>query len=390
MEGHEDTRRMRGFDDYVVSLGDALRGERATRGKSLLDVQKDLHIKASYIAAIENCDVSVFPNQGFVAGYVRSYARYLGLDQDDVYQTFCEQSGFTGVNSSLSQARPKVTQPQNTYQVLKGAELAPRFSGRVAPGSSGVLEAISPSGIASVAVLLLIVFGLGFGGWTVLQDIQRVEFAPVDSAPGLTARVDPPVVPVEAASPDGLPPVDAPPQEIETALDRLYRPQELTLPRMEPRDGPIAAIDPDTVGALKPKIEVKPAETVFAALPEFEEEFQGPVVTIDDRPPVVELLATRAAWVRIYEAEGSVLFEKILEKDERVTVPIDAEAPLLRAGNSGSVFLVVGDDIYGPVGDGTAVAKEVSLLSDDIASAYALAEDFTLPDEPRLSTADNQ
>ena len=43
-----------GFDDFDVRLGDLMRGERATMGKSLLDVQRDLKIKASYIAAIEN------------------------------------------------------------------------------------------------------------------------------------------------------------------------------------------------------------------------------------------------------------------------------------------------------------------------------------------------
>ena len=389
MDGNEDTPRLMGFDDYVVSLGDELRGERATRGKSLLDVQRDLHIKASYIAAIENCDSSVFPNKGFIAGYVRSYARYLGLNQEEIYLRFCHHSGFSGVNSELSQSRPK-NSVQSTHQVLKGAELAPRFSGRVTPKRSGLLEAVSPSGIASVGVLLLIVLGLGFGGWSVLQDIQRVEFAPVESAPGLTARVDSLTVPLDAQSPGVLTPTESPPQEVATALDRLYRPQELTLPRMEPRDGPIAAIDPDTVGVLKPRIEVKPTETTFAELPEFEEEFQGPIVTIEATPPSVELLATRAAWVRVYESDGSVLFEKILEKGERYAVPLEADAPLLRAGNSGSVYLVVDGTLYGPVGNGTSVAKEISLAASEVPEVYAVAADVEIPTDPSVDTADNQ
>ena len=74
------TNSLKGFDQYEMLLGDELRGERATIGKSLLDVQRDLKIKASYIAAIENCDPTVFESQGFIAGSVRSYARYLELD----------------------------------------------------------------------------------------------------------------------------------------------------------------------------------------------------------------------------------------------------------------------------------------------------------------------
>jgi broad specificity phosphatase PhoE len=35
---------LRGFDDYDVSLGDLMRGERATLGKSLLDAQRELRL----------------------------------------------------------------------------------------------------------------------------------------------------------------------------------------------------------------------------------------------------------------------------------------------------------------------------------------------------------
>ena len=77
-----------------VSLGDLLRGQRATLGKSLFDVQRELRIKAVYIAAIENCDVSVFEAPSFIAGYVRSYARFLGLDGDEIFAHFCAESNF--------------------------------------------------------------------------------------------------------------------------------------------------------------------------------------------------------------------------------------------------------------------------------------------------------
>ena len=77
-------KHTKGFDDYELKLGDVLRGERATLGKSLMDVQSELRIKAIYIAAIENCDVRSFDTPGFIPGYVRSYAKYLGMCPDDV------------------------------------------------------------------------------------------------------------------------------------------------------------------------------------------------------------------------------------------------------------------------------------------------------------------
>ena len=38
--------KLRGFDDFDICLGDIMRGERATLGKSLVDVQKELKINA--------------------------------------------------------------------------------------------------------------------------------------------------------------------------------------------------------------------------------------------------------------------------------------------------------------------------------------------------------
>ena len=401
MDANSDIQRLKGFDDFVVKLGDELRGERATRGKSLLDVQKDLRIKASYISAIENCDVSVFPNQGFVAGYVRSYSRYLGLDPEETYQRFCQESGFKGVNSGMAAGRAGGSAPTKAakakgevYSVLKGAETMPRFTGVGTLPKASLLEAVSPSGIASVAVLMLLIGGIGYGGWSLLQDIQRVDFAPVDQAPGISVAVEDFVSPdaeatvgeIAAVQDEGEPLAE--PSAPVSALDRLYRPQELALPRIEPRDGPIAAIDPNSVGVLRPE----PEPVVVAQAPKVEriEEFQGPVVTVEPGPPQVALLATRAAWVRVYTPDGAVLFEKILEKGERYNVPAEVEAPLLRAGNSGSVYVLIGDEAFGPVGKGTSVAKRISLAALDVEDQFDPAADVEVPAAPAVETADVQ
>ena len=52
---------------------------------------------------------------------------------------------------------------------------------------------------------------------------------------------------------------------------------------------------------------------------------------------------------------------------------------LLRAGNSGAVYLLVNDLAYGPVGPGTSVAKDVSLIPTDIPVLYSQVQD--LPNE---------
>ena len=51
---------------------------------------------------------------------------------------------------------------------------------------------------------------------------------------------------------------------------------------------------------------------------------------------------------------------------------------------------LVGDDAYGPIGKGTAVAKRISLLAPDVETAFALAEGLEIPPDPSLETADAQ
>jgi len=40
-------------------------------------------------------------------------------------------------------------------------------------------------------VLMLLIGAIGYGGWSVLQEVQRVQLAPVDQAPVVVADIDP-------------------------------------------------------------------------------------------------------------------------------------------------------------------------------------------------------
>ncbi len=194
-KGHETSRGIRcsrtapgGFDGYDVTdvaLGDLMRGERATLGKSLLDVERELKIRAAYVAAIENGDVGAFSSPGFIAGYVRSYARYLAMDPEWTFRRFCDETGFYGVHGpSAQQARdakrmigdapPRKLDPN---EVIKGARIS------FAPKRDSLLSGVEPGALGSFAVLITLVMGLGYGAWAILHDIQRLQIAPVDQAP---------------------------------------------------------------------------------------------------------------------------------------------------------------------------------------------------------------
>ncbi|EPX79207.1 helix-turn-helix domain-containing protein [Litoreibacter arenae] len=364
----EKTEEPRGFDAFEMRLGDMMRGERATLGKSLLDVQRELKIKATYIAAVENSDPSVFETPGFIAGYVRSYARYLSMDPDWAYQRFCQESGFAGVEGlSGASARKEVKARAKPV----GEEAIIRPVAPYAPSGESVWSRIEPGAIGSIAVLFGLIGLIGYGGYSVLQEIQRVQFAPVDQSPSLSTDVA------------SLAPAPSSPGQTELAtgfiapapdaLDRLYRPQALEAPVLTARDGPIAALDPNSIGALVDEADPRLATAELSRTANDAPQLETPQVLAANAPDVM-LFATRPAWVRISNADGSVLFEKILDAGETYVLPQTDEAPMLRAGNSGSLFFNVKGETYGPAGPGTSVAKNVALGVEAITENYAVAD----------------
>ncbi|SPH17440.1 hypothetical protein DEA8626_00962 [Defluviimonas aquaemixtae] len=366
----------KGFDDFELRLGDVMRGERATLAKSLLDVQRELKIKASYIAAIENCDVSAFETPGFVAGYVRSYARYLGMDPEWAFKRFCEEANFTVVHGmSAAASGPKPNRRKIDY-----AEPLANPNALFVPRGEAFMSGIEPSAIGSILVLVALIVGIGYGGWAVLNEVQKVQLAPVDQAPGVIAELDPLAgAATEIASQQAeaqtievaaLPAEDiAPP--VPGALDRLYRPEALDVPVLVARDGPIAAIDPRTVGALANEIRDPEAVLEQAEVPVLGE---TPVQVVKADVPAVELLAVRPAWVRVRAADGTVILEKILDAGERFALPKLEEPPTLRVGESGALYFAVNGETYGPAGEQGRVTKNVELSPEALTASYALAD----------------
>ncbi|MDQ2089126.1 helix-turn-helix domain-containing protein [Marimonas arenosa] len=376
------------FDDFDLRLGDVMRGERATLGKSLLDVQRDLRIKAAYIAAIENSDPSAFDTPGFIAGYVRSYARYLGMDPDKAFAAFCAESGFSTAHG-MSSAASTIRKSESGLASNGPSDMDLESSLRVGLGYSSVGESflshIDPRAVGSMIVLVALIAGLGFGGWTVLNEVQRVQVAPVEHTPTVLAELDPlaSVAPADAgagAEEMAGAGVFSPPAD---ALDRLYRPQALDEPVLVARDAPISTLDPASIGTFVNLGETSPVASAPQRLAESEQQPQPSVPQVlADAPTGVVLFAVRPAWVRVRAADGSIVFEKILEAGEEYEIPPELEAPTLQAGMSGSLYFEIDGELFGPAGQGTSTVRKLSMARADLLDSFQLA-DFA--QDPELS-----
>lgn len=373
----------KGFDDFELRLGDILRGERATLGKSLLDVQRELHIRAAHIAAIENGDLTAFETPSFVAGFVRSYARYLGMDPEWVYDRFCAEHGFAvghGMAAGSAAQRPaRAAEPVTAPGAIKPVGFLidhDPFWRRIEPGALG-----------SITILLALIGGLGFAGWTVLKEVQRVQVAPADLVPNVVTDLNPLVPETAGVSPTAIDtdPLTAAPGSGAVGQVRIARPQALDVPVLVPRDGPIAAIQPEigrspatirTDGAIAEALaglEDEGLPTAAAPLPAELAGIAAPQVN-EQGPPSVQILAVRPSWMRVRAANGAVIFERVLDAGETWSLPATEEPPTLHAGNSGSVYFVIGGQAYGPAAPGANVVRNVELSVEGLRQSYQVAD----------------
>lgn len=374
------------YDHMDVPLGDLLRGERATLGKSLLDVERELRIRATYIAAIENGDIGAFQSQGFIAGYIRSYSRYLGIDPEWTFQRFCSETGFRGIHGiNAPQSGETKRHLGEPPRKLDPNEIMSRSRISMAPVRDGLFSRIEPGALGSIAVLVMLATGIGYGGYAILHDIQRLQIAPVDEAPtDPLAQLDP-LAPAGAggvAVAEGfdiaLPGTDD--------IDRLYRPQALEAPVLVPRDSALATLDPDEVGTLTGLREAAPEQLAEAAGVVVVAEEPAPGVQVTEaRSDEVMLFAVRPTWIRVTSASGATLFEGTLDQGDSYVIPETEGAPLLRSGNAGSLYFAVNGVALGPAGIGASIVRDVELTADALSSTYSMADTSADPDLPQVA-----
>src|SRR5215472_10450294 len=72
----------------MPALGERFRSAREARGLALSDVSEQIRIRSVYLAAIEEGNWSAIGAPVYVRGFLRTYARFLGLDPEEVVAAF--------------------------------------------------------------------------------------------------------------------------------------------------------------------------------------------------------------------------------------------------------------------------------------------------------------
>ncbi len=77
----------------MESIGEFFRQVRETKGLTIDEVAAKTRIRTDFVKALEDGNFAQLPDQVFARGFVRSYARSLGLDEDDAIHRFVQSAG---------------------------------------------------------------------------------------------------------------------------------------------------------------------------------------------------------------------------------------------------------------------------------------------------------
>jgi cytoskeletal protein RodZ len=77
----------------VARLGETLRAQREKKGITLDQAAADTRIREKFLKALEDADYQSLPGAVYTKGFLRNYAGYLDLDQDDMVVMFHQERG---------------------------------------------------------------------------------------------------------------------------------------------------------------------------------------------------------------------------------------------------------------------------------------------------------
>jgi cytoskeleton protein RodZ len=146
--------------------GEALRAAREARNWLKSDVAMQLHLSTDALTYLETGQFDKLPGMTFARGYVRAYAKLLGLDQNQLVRDFDVTTGSTSTVVSNVHNLGRIEEPSRLSQTMLRA---------------------------GVAVVLLVMVGAGVLWWQERyaaspqeQAARTIEHVEVESADGST------------------------------------------------------------------------------------------------------------------------------------------------------------------------------------------------------------
>jgi cytoskeleton protein RodZ len=261
------------------SFGDRLKKEREQRGITLDDISLTTKIGTRLLRALEEEKFEQLPGGIFNKGFVRAYARHVGLDEDQAVADYMSAVGANQVKPveevfpvQVPAARPPEPDPGPRIHVVRQARREP--------------AAEVPWGL--LAILLLVV-ALAFASWSYFHREPQVEkdrVVPASTTQPAPATGSTPDVPSPPAGPSSANPQPLP-------VHAAEGPTGGVLPNDEAPHSQGAPVQQAALSQPIPTQGSEPASGTFTVRLEGNEESEEcwVSITVDGKPPVEAILA---------------------------------------------------------------------------------------------------
>lgn len=316
---------------HRVNPGETLRKVRESKNLALNDVAVQLNLTAQALRNLEAGAFEQLPGHTFARGYVRAYAKLMGMDGDRLVLEFDQFTGTDASGSSVA-SLARIEEPARVSQSL--------------------LKVFS-------VVALVALGGAGFFWW---QDQSQhltdsgagagMEHVEVETADG-TTEIHPLDEPEDQAVAEAQ--VEAPLEPAPVTADPA--PTEVAPSTAITQSAPSDPQVPAAPSAVVPAAVAEAAPAAQAAAPVVNPPAQSPAPVVAETPapaaPVapaagealVNLQFTADCWTQLTDADGKVLLSALKRRGD--SVELVGKAPLeLRLGYArGAVVLVNGQSV---------------------------------------------
>jgi len=271
------------------AFGDRLRREREMRGITLNEITESTKISRRHLEALESEHFEQLPGGVFNKGFVRAYARFLGIDEDQAVADYSAASN--------EQPEPEDKFPLEIHEE-PNRELNPRRS--------------KVPLVFALAALLGVLVGYGF--W--------MKSRPHNSA---TVETRPTAPPVAVTEPKAQTPAPQPETSASSEPAKTSAESAPSKPAVKPIQQEVA----HTTEAVQPS----PVRTSTAAGDVSDDPPPAPVVK--ENSFFVQIKAKEDSWVSIV-ADGKSVMQRVLAADKQKKIKA-GKSVILRTGNAGGI-----------------------------------------------------
>jgi cytoskeletal protein RodZ len=311
----------------MESIGDFFKQVRETKGLTVDEVASKTRIRTDFVKALEEGNFAKLPDQVFARGFVRSYARSLGLDEEDAIHRFIQSAG----------AFYEKQDERERLKVRQAEEERKRQANRKA-----VAIAI---GIAILTLVILL---------SREQSSLLVRRTSQSEPPATTGKR---VLPPESAKLEV--PVRPEPEAAAGGAAKTKTPDASPAPSVNPRAEANTARSPSpNAGAAVQSQSTSPGAPAVAA--------EAPLAPLSleasanaEEPLVLDLEATELSWV-VIQVDGGSPQEALLRPGEKAKWK-GQDQFMLTLGNAGGVKAELNGKPQKPFGPSGKVARDIVL-----------------------------